>query len=117
MRRDLHRAVLVAYAAGSICAAACGYLESAERGVSHRDPGLQLPLRRYSVHHRGYMVHRPHKITAAKRQFMAGNAIAAQASAAVRLCSRKAVALSVITRISVALSACVLCSAERWQLL
>jgi hypothetical protein len=86
---DLHRAVPVAYAAGGRCAAACVYLQSAERGASHRDPGLQLPLRRYSVHHRGYMMHRPHKITVAKRQFMAGNAIAAQASAAVRLCSRR----------------------------
>lgn len=33
------------------------------------------------MHDRGYMMHRPRKITAAKRQFMAGNAIIAQASA------------------------------------
>jgi hypothetical protein len=85
----------VAFPVGSSSAAACVYhRQPAERGVSHRDPGLQLPLCRYSVHPRGYMVHRPHKITAAKRRFMAGNAIAARASAAVRLCSRQAVAQS-----------------------
>jgi hypothetical protein len=43
-----------------------------------------LSVRRYMVHHRGYMVHRPHRESAAKQQFMAGHAIAAQASAAVR---------------------------------
>lgn len=66
---------------------------------------------RYTVHRRGYMVHWPHKVTAAKRQFMAGVAIAAEASAAVRTFCRMAVVRGA-ERGGMVLPACLLlCSA------
>jgi hypothetical protein len=65
------------------------------------------------VHPRGYMVHRPHKVTAAKQQFMAGLAIAAEASAAVRRGCRMTVVQRAEWR-GIILLACLLllCSAE-----
>ena len=61
-------------------------LEQYWMGFDRKTLRLDESCCRYSVHPRGYMVHRPHKVTAAKQQFMAGLAIAAEASAAVRAC-------------------------------